>query len=110
VSIAILVCTGLELVSALHVGKTNYSPQKGYNAIDNVECFVKNFFPIHAREIPRLLWEGVRNGVDHLFIPKAKMCGQNRLDLTFVLDGQSQVTKESNNNIIIETMFSQTIN
>jgi hypothetical protein len=39
VSIAILVCTGLELVSALHAGKTNYFPQKGYNATDNLECF-----------------------------------------------------------------------
>lgn len=28
-------------------------------------------------------------------------CGQNRLDLTFVLNGPSQVTKDSNNNIII---------
>lgn len=66
VSITILVCTGLELVSALHVGKTAYPPFTGYNATDNVERFVNNFFPIHAQKIPRLIWEGVRNGVDHL--------------------------------------------
>lgn len=97
----ILVCTGLELVSALHAGKTNYPPFTGYNAIDNIESFVKVFFPIHARGIPRLMWEGIRNGIDHLFIPNEMLCGQNHINFTFVLSDSSQITKDGNNNITI---------
>jgi hypothetical protein len=101
VSIPILVCTGLELVSVLHAGKTAYPPFTGYNAIDNVERFVDNFFPIHARKIIRLMWEGVRNGVDHLFIPNAMTHGRVCIDFSFVLTSPSRVTKDNSNRITI---------
>lgn len=111
-SVSILVCTGLELVSALYVGKTNYPQNACYNATDNVEKFICDFFPIHARCIPRLMWEGVRNGVNHLFIPNAMMYSQKRLDFKFVRNGLSQVIESHNGNIIIRINsieFSQTL-
>lgn len=102
VSISLLVCTGLELVSALHAGKTAYPPFTGYNATDNVGHFITNFFPIHAQKIPRLIWEGVRNGVDHLFIPYSMTCGQVSIDFKFVMTPPSEIIKDNiNSNMII---------
>ena len=72
-SIAILVCTGLELVSALHVGKTNYSPQKGYNATDN--CFVKNFFTVNVTS-GELLY-GLSAGLDIIGVVGAALSTVN---------------------------------
>jgi hypothetical protein len=69
--IPILVCTGLELASSLYVGKTDYLNHSKYNATVNVEKFINDFFLGCAREIPLLVWDGVRNGVDHLFVPKS---------------------------------------
>jgi hypothetical protein len=101
-SIPILICTGLELVSALHAGKTDYPPNAGYNATNNVACFLKEYFPSHAGMIPRLTWDGVRNGVDHLFIPKSMQHPQTRIQFAFYVQGPSSVTKDKNNNIIIQ--------
>jgi hypothetical protein len=86
-SIPILVCTGLELVSALYLGKTRYG--SGYNATDNVQKFVDYFFPKHAKRIPRLLWDGVRNGIDHLFIPKSMQYSRTRVQFTFYVQDSS---------------------
>jgi len=52
-SIPILVCTGLELLSALYVGKTKYMVSSEYNATENVRKFVNHFFQGHAKRIPR---------------------------------------------------------
>ena len=82
-SIPILVCTGLELVSALYIGRTKYLDEKNYNAEDNVAQFINDFFPDHSKRIPRVLWDGVRNGVDHLFIPKTMQCAQNKILFNF---------------------------
>jgi hypothetical protein len=82
-SIPILVCTGLELVSALYVGKTKYKSGSEYDATENVEKFINRFFPNHGKKIPRLLWDGVRNGVDHLFNPKPFQYSHRRILFTF---------------------------
>lgn len=101
-SIAILVCTGLELVSALYVGKASYMGRnKGYIARDNVREFVTHFFPGHSKIIPILLWDGVRNGIDHLFVPKFMKFHQDRIDFTFKVQGISSVTKSSDGIVVI---------
>lgn len=56
VSIPVLMCTGLELASAL------YTDNRKSNAIDNVRRFIKEFFPADGKEIPGILWDGIRNG------------------------------------------------
>jgi len=71
------------LVSALYVGRTKYLDEKNYNAEDNVAQFINDFFPDHSKRIPRVLWDGVRNGVDHLFIPKTMQCAQNKILFNF---------------------------
>jgi len=83
------VCTGLELVSALYLGKTKYRSGSGYNATENVETFVNRFFPTHGKKIPRLLWDGVTNGIDHLFNPKPIQYFQNRIQFTFYVQDSS---------------------
>ncbi|MGH9987047.1 MAG: hypothetical protein ACRD8W_24135 [Nitrososphaeraceae archaeon] len=88
-SIPILVCTGLELVSALYVGMTKYLDEKNYRAEDNVAKFIDNFFPEHLKNIPRILWDGVRNGIDHLFVPKSMQCAQNRIHFNFRREEQN---------------------
>jgi|SRR5215207_1292529 hypothetical protein len=102
-SIPILVCTGLELVSALYVGKTSYILNSNYNTLENVEKFINHFFPSGARKIPRLIWDGVRNGVDHLFIPKSMRCSPMLVQFTFYVQNAtmpSTVAKVDNMIII----------
>src|SRR5919106_1819205 len=70
-SVPILICTGLELASALYVGDTSYIKKvPKYDATTNVEQFINEFFTGRARQMPLLIWDGVRNGIDHLFFPK----------------------------------------
>lgn len=88
-SIPILVCTGLELLSALYSGKTKYLNEKNYNAEENVIKFINDFFPEHVKRIPRILWDSVRNGIDHMFIPKPVQCAQYRINFIFRRDVQS---------------------
>jgi hypothetical protein len=95
-SIPILVCTALELVSALYVGKTKYRSGRGYYATENVETFVNRFFPNHGKKIPRLLWDGIRNGINHLFNPKPIQYSQTQIRFAFYVQDvlvPSHVTK-----------------
>lgn len=41
-----------------------------YNATDNVLEFMGEFFSEEYKVIPRLLWDGMRNGLIHTFYPK----------------------------------------
>jgi hypothetical protein len=98
-SIPILVCTGIELLSALYVGKTKYMEPSRYNATENVRKFVNHFFQGHAKRIPILLWDGVRNGVDHLFVPKFMKFSENLVEFSFYVQDSSipsTVTKSGN--------------
>ena len=74
-SVPILISTALEFVAALYTGKTKYQSkkegEKKYNATDNVRTFIKDFFPKEYKNIPFLLWDGVRNGLVHSFYPKS---------------------------------------
>ncbi len=75
-SVPILLSTALGLVSDLYVGKTDYMertgdiPERSYRADNNVEQFVAHFFPQNYSKFPLLIWDGVRNGITHLFSPK----------------------------------------
>ena len=64
ISIPVLVCTGLELISKLFVGNTS-------NATENVSKFIDEFFPAHGKKIPRIIWDGIRNGTNHNFSPNS---------------------------------------
>lgn len=59
------ITTALEALSKLNAGG-------GSNAEDKVVDFINQYFPpssIH-KLFPHLLWQGIRNGVDHNFYPK----------------------------------------
>ena len=70
-SVPILINTALEFVAALYAGKTKYMKNVSYNATDNVRSFIKDFFTTEYKQIPLLLWDGVRNGLVHSFYPKS---------------------------------------
>lgn len=101
-SIPIIVCTGLELASALYAGNTKYLCGRAYNAEDNVKKFVNDFFTGPAREIPRLIWDGVRNGVDHTFNPKSIQYSNDAFRFTFYSEiGMQSYVSKNNNEISI---------
>jgi len=41
-----------------------------YEATENVKNFITRYFPEKYKEIPLLLWDGIRNGLVHTFSPK----------------------------------------
>ena len=83
VSIPILICIGLELASALYIGKTNVKDKSKYHADENVSEFVEAFFPEQGVKIPLLLWDGIRNGNTHLFLPKVIKVNDTFVKFTF---------------------------
>jgi hypothetical protein len=83
VTIPILLCVGIEFAAALYVGKTKYNVGGAYSATDNVAEFINRFFPHHAKELPRIVWDGVRNSLDHTFIPKFLKVNRKRIQLMF---------------------------
>jgi hypothetical protein len=92
VSIPMLVCTGLELVSALYTGNK-------HRARDNVKKFVEAFFPDDGKKISAILWQGIRNGTNHAFIPNTITVSTNRVVFSFfvshALDNTSYITKSN---------------
>jgi hypothetical protein len=82
VSIPILVCTGLELASALYTGNR-------YNATDNVKKFIEEFFPADLKKIPQILWDGIRNGTTHVFIPNTIRVSRTHVQFSFFVDQSS---------------------
>jgi hypothetical protein len=87
VAISILVCTGLELVSALYTGETRYNKGNDYDAPNNVKGFINEFFPdSNSKEIAYLLWDGIRNGINHIFISKLTNFPDSKIGFKFVVD------------------------
>jgi hypothetical protein len=100
VSIPILVCIGLELASALYTGKTEVKDHSSYHADENVKDFVENFFPEQGIKIPLILWDGIRNGNNHLFMPNVIKVAGTLIKFTFITDMNpyklSYVTRKNN--------------
>ena len=82
VSIAILVCIGLELASALYSGTTK-AKDGSYHADENVKKFVEAYFPKYGVKIPLILWDGIRNGNAHLFMPKVIKVNDTFVEFAF---------------------------
>lgn len=85
VSIPILVCIGLELASALYTGTTRAKDGNKYKANKNVKKFVEDFFPKQGVMIPLILWDGIRNGNAHLFMPNTFKVKDTEVSFTFVV-------------------------
>jgi len=54
-ALPILVCTSLDLISALYTGCNN--------ATENVKKFIGEYSPGFYKEFPLIFWNGVRNGI-----------------------------------------------
>jgi len=120
VSIAELICTGLELAAAHYTGKTTYNTNKkkktkqlpttsltskkpkqsGYNATANVQTFVVEYFPTNmSKEISHILWDAIRNGTHHLFTPKSIKYRNSTVKIMFYVEKStihSNVTRIGN--------------
>jgi len=77
-ALPILVCTSLDLIGALYFGSNN--------ATDNVEKFIKEYFPGFYKEFPRIFWDGVRNGITHKFYPKPFQYKDKTIDFIFFIE------------------------
>jgi len=68
VSKKVIVIDRYQIIKEKESGKLNI--YENYNATDNVIRFIKDFFPKQYQKIPRIFWDGVRNGLVHTFYPK----------------------------------------
>ena len=68
-SVLILISTGLELASALYAGKTSHKDGREYRARVNVKQFITDYYPENYHKFPLIFWDGVRNGLTHMFSP-----------------------------------------
>ena len=106
-SVPILISTALEFVAALYTGETKYQikkeGEKKYNTTKNVRTFIKHFFPKEYKDIPRLLWDGVRNGLVHTFSIKPFKYGNNYIQFQFYVEDRNIPSriKKVNDTIVI---------
>jgi hypothetical protein len=82
ISIATLLCIGLELASALYSGTTK-AKDGSYHADENVKKFVESYFPKNGVKIPLILWDGIRNGNTHLFMPNVIKVNDTFVEFAF---------------------------
>lgn len=102
-ALPILICSALELTSALYAGKTMQKDRRGYNATDNVKEFVIRYFPGFFPQFPLIFWDGIRNGITHSSFPKFFEYDGKIIGLSFFVEdpnAQSNI-RESNNIILI---------
>lgn len=85
-TLPILICTALELASALYAGKSMQKDGRGYNATVNVKQFVIKYFPGFFPQFPLIFWDGVRNGITHSFFPKYFEYNGKTIGLSFFVD------------------------
>ena len=102
-SVPILISTALEFVSALYAGKTKYIDRSNYNATQNAKEFIEKFFPEKYKEIPLLIWDGIRNGLVHTFYSKFFESSGNYIGFQFFVEDRNAPSsiKKVNNTIVL---------
>lgn len=75
-----------------------------YKAIVNVKKFIVRYFPEEYKEIPLLLWDGIRNGLVHTFSPRPFKYKGNYIKFQFYIQDQNFPShiEKSNNTILIK--------
>jgi hypothetical protein len=79
----ILICTGIDLVSDLYVGDTYYISGNAFDQSQAAAEFIEHFFDGVSQQIPRIIWDAVRNGLTHCFLPKGMSHAGSDLHFTF---------------------------
>jgi len=77
-ALPVLVCTSLELISALYTGCNN--------ATENVKKFIIEYLPGFYKEFPLIFWHGVRNGITHKFYPNSFQYKDKTINFNFVIE------------------------
>jgi len=60
-----------------------------YNATENTKKFIRRYFPEKYKEIPLLLWDGIRNGLIHTFSPKPFEYNGSYIRFQFYVENQN---------------------
>jgi len=71
-SLPIVVGTAIDILSDVYAGETYYAEGMAGASSEAARAgrFIRSYFPGLARELGRLLWDGMRNGLTHDFKPK----------------------------------------
>lgn len=75
-----------------------------YNATENTKKFVGRYFPAEYKDIPLLLWDGIRNGLVHTFSPKPFEYNGSYIRFQFYVEDQnfpSHIEKTKTNSTIL---------
>lgn len=104
-SIPILVSTALELSAALFTGSTPYPDRSKYQADQNVRKFVRQYLPSsQVARIILLFWDGVRNGIDHVFSPRTISHAGKQMRFRFYVQDHtvpSEISKDGSGYLIM---------
>ncbi len=69
-SVPILVCTGIDLLSDLYQGMTDYVHRPGFGQGRAAYRFISDYFNGNIAAVPRTVWDAMRNGLTHVFMAK----------------------------------------
>ncbi|MBU0610093.1 MAG: hypothetical protein KKI08_19565 [Armatimonadetes bacterium] len=100
-TLPIPVCTGVDLVSDLWAGDTDYLhcrrsgctctlDHSSFNQTDVACGFVTQYFRGPVRQIPHILWDCVRNGLTHCFMPKTLTDAGHVVRFSFTAGGVAE--------------------
>ncbi len=79
-----------------------------YNATENTKKFIRRYFPEKYKEIPLLLWDGIRNGLIHTFSPKPFEYNGSYIRFQFYVENQnfpSHIEKVNSTSLIKINIF-----
>jgi hypothetical protein len=88
----IAVCAGIDFVSDLYGGDTKYLHETGacdcpkgqrFSQAALAAAFIQDCFDGLSTEIAPMLWDGMRNGLTHTFMPKGYKDGESVVRLAF---------------------------
>jgi len=60
-----------------------------YEAAENAKSFILRYFPEEYKDIPSLLWDGIRNGLVHTFSPKPFEYNGTYIGFQFYVEDQN---------------------
>ena len=109
-SLPIVIGTAIDILSDLYAGETYYAEGKATSSSDAERAgkFIRSYFPGLSRELARLLWDGMRNGLTHDFKPKRFQYQDEYIDLRFSIQEagrDSRVERAQDALLIVVNVF-----
>jgi hypothetical protein len=96
-SIPILCFSQIQLITNYCYGIQNQDKSDP----NNVEKFIKKFFYEGFEKIPRIIWDGMRNGMMHQFYPKSYQLNANHIKISCYIEDERLATHIYLNNGVL---------